>query len=161
MGGLLVFDVSNPSNPAVIQEFETVDGQAFFKVEAAGRNVYVTEGQCGLRVLGTTPGGLAEVFFENVPNPIRIGGGAEVCTESSDDDPWAWDIDDANGLAFVTYGVLGPRDRTDSHRGSFQSIDFRQPGSGLLGECGLGAELVLALPLLAWYRRRQGLSRNR
>jgi hypothetical protein len=160
MGGLLVFDVSDPSNPVVIQELETVDDQAFFKVEAAGRNVYVTEGQCGLRVLGTTPRGLAEVFFESVPNPIRIGGGAEECTESSGD-PWAWDVEDAAGLAFVTYGVLGPRDRTDSHRGSFQSIDFRQPGSGLLGECGLGAELVLVLPLLAWYHRRRGIFRNR
>jgi hypothetical protein len=156
MGGLLVLDVSNPSNPTVIQEFETVPGQAFFKAEAAGWNLYVTEGQCGLRVFDTSEGGnLAEVFFESVANPIKIGGGTEACTAPSND-PWAWDIDDASGLAFVSCGVLGP-----PHQGDFQSIDFRQPGSGLLGECGLGAELVLMLPLLAWYRRSRGVSPNR
>ncbi len=156
MGGLLVLDISNRTNPTVIQEFETVPGQAFFKAEAAGWNLYVTEGQCGLRVFDTNEGGgLAEVFFESVANPIKIGGGTEACTAPSND-PWAWDIDDAAGLAFISYGVLGP-----PHQGHFQSIDFRQPGSGLLGECGLGAELVLVIPLLAWCHRRRGFSRTR
>jgi hypothetical protein len=126
-------------------------------VAAGGANIYVTDGQCGLCVFGTTEAGLAEVFFETLENPIKLGGGVEECTSSSLD-PWAWALNEASGLVFATSGVLGP-----PHEGSFQSIDFRQPGSGLLGRrgCGLGTELVLLLPLLAWCRRFRGLSRHR
>ena len=162
MGGLLVVDVSDPSAPVVLQEVETVPGQAFFKVAAGGANVYVTEGQCGLRVFGTTEEGLAPVFFETLENPIKLGGGVGECTESSPD-PWAWALDEAGGLVFATSGVWGP---PGEREGNFQSIDFRQPGSGLriLGGrrgCGLGLELVLLLPLLAGCRRLRGLSRYR
>ncbi len=162
MGGLLVVDVSDPANPMVMQEIETVSGQAFFKVAEGGVNVYVTEGQCGLRVFGTTDGGLAPVFFENLENPIKLGGGVSECTEASSD-PWAWALDEQSGWVFATNGVWGP---PLEREGSFQSIDFTQPGSGLglLGSgrrypCGLGAELVLVLPLLAVWRRRH--SRHR
>jgi hypothetical protein len=154
-GGLLVLDVSDPGNPVVIQEIETVPGQAFFKVAAGGMNIYVTEGQCGLRVFGPSPTGLAEAFFESLGNPIKLGGGEAACTEPSGD-PWAWNLEQLGGIAYVTNGVLGP-----PHRGNLQSIDFRQPGSGLSGSrgCGIGSELALLIPLLAWRRRLFGKRR--
>ena len=154
-GGLLVLDVSDPGNPVVIQEIETVPGQAFFKVAAGGANVYVTEGQCGLRVFGTSQTGLAEAFFETLGNPIKLGGGEAACTEPSGD-PWAWNLEQLGGIAYVTNGVLGP-----PHQGSLQTIDFRQPGSGLAGNrgCGIGSELVLLIPLLARRRRLFGKRR--
>jgi hypothetical protein len=159
LGGLLVVDVSNPGNPVVIQEQETVapGHQAFFKVAAGGANVYVTEGQCGLRVFGTTADGrLAEAFFETLENPIKLGNGVAACTQPPwSQDPWAWDVTEAQGLVYVTNGVLGP-----PHAGSLQTIDFRQPGS-LRSGCGLGAELLLLIPVLAWCRRKRGLAWHR
>ena len=156
LGGLLVLDLSDPVTPVVIQEIESISpgSQAFFKVAAAGSNVYVTEGQCGLRVFGTTEGGLAEVFFEGVENPIKVGGGTAACTQNSND-PWAWDLAQARGIVYVTNGVFG-----NPERGGFESIDFSTDSrSGVRPGCGLGAELALLLPLLAGFRWRRGRSR--
>jgi hypothetical protein len=155
LGGLLVVDLDDPFNPFVLQQIDSIapGSQAFFKVAAAGSNVYVTEGQCGLRVFGTTEGGLAEVFFETVANPIKVGGGTADCTQNSND-PWAWDLAQSRGVVWVTNGVQG-----SPERGGFESIDFSGDSrSGVRPGCGLGVELALLLPLLAGLHRRRGRS---
>jgi hypothetical protein len=168
-GGLLVVDVEPvrrdpPQDPVVIQEVGIPE--TFFKVAAGGTNVYVTEGQCDLRVFGRTEAGLlAEAFFETQENPIMLGGGDGQCPDSDPDHPYfSWNVDQADGWVFATSGLWGPpRER----QGSFQSIDFRHEGAGGTAgsrgsyPCGLGAELALLLPLLAVWRRFRGHSRHR
>jgi hypothetical protein len=167
MGGLLVVDIHLEDPPEdswldVIQELET--DQAFFKVAAGGMNVYVTEGQCGLRVFGITEEGLAPAFFETLENPIKLGDGVAECPDPGPDDTWAWDLDEASGWIFATNAVWA---RPGQNQGSFQSIDFSQPGAGGFWSlprrrgCGLGAELALLIPLLAVCRRLRGRSRQR
>jgi hypothetical protein len=126
--------------PQEPEMFQVVDGldtrpthQAFFKVAAGGANLYVTEGQCGLRVFGTNAGGLLEeAFFKTLENPIQLAASGKVCPQDilefeEEKDPWAWDLFEIGDFVYVTNGVLGPSRADDT--GSFQAVDFRQPGS--------------------------------
>lgn len=60
LGGLVIIDVSNPSNPTEV-EFLDTPGSAF-NVSLDGGRVYISDGQAGLRIFGDceigTPGDL-------------------------------------------------------------------------------------------------------
>ena len=75
MGGLLVFELSNPRTLVAGAAQAVRTDQAFYKVEAAGWNLYVTEGQCGLRVFDTSEGG-AWPRSSSRASPTRSGSGA-------------------------------------------------------------------------------------
>ena len=63
--------------------------------------MFATEGKVGLRTFALTEGGLQTIEGEE-PIPIADGDG------------WAWDVQTADGVAYVTYGILeaGPRGGT-------------------------------------------------
>ena len=55
--------------------------------------MFATEGKAGLRTFALTDGGLQTIDGEE---PIPV----------SDGDGWAWDVQTADGVAYVTYGIL-------------------------------------------------------
>lgn len=91
--GLLAIDVSNPSQPVLLNRISTTPGNAYYESEIDGNFVFATEGKVGLRTFALTEGGLQTIEGEE-PIPIADGDG------------WAWDVRTADGVAYVTYGIL-------------------------------------------------------
>jgi len=105
IGGLIVVDVQNPTNPTEFQRIAASAGSAFFKVEVSSRDnrIYVTEGIDGVAVFRQLDGGqlsLEERF------PIGVGDPRCSFSDGVSDICWAWGIDEQQELLGVTYGVL-------------------------------------------------------
>ncbi len=92
--GLLAIDVSDPTAPTLLNRISTTPGLAYYESEIDGNFVFATEGTGGLRTFVLGDGGLQTIEGEE-PIPIADGQG------------WAWDVRTADGVAYVTYGILG------------------------------------------------------
>jgi hypothetical protein len=161
IGGLIVVDVQDPTNPFEIQRISAPVGSAIFKVEISSsqqNRVYVTEGIYGLSVYFRLPNG-ALVLEDRYP----IGEGDARCNfvEGVADVCWTWAVDEVDELVGVTYGVLG----TPPHEGGYQlisqtqfsieALDIPEPHLLLLQGSGL-----LGLAALSRLRRRRGRSKR-
>lgn len=91
--GLLAIDVSNPSAPTLRNRISTTPGNAYYESEIDGNFVFATEGKVGLRTFALSADGLQPIEGEE-PIPIARGDG------------WAWDVQTADSVAYVTYGIL-------------------------------------------------------
>jgi hypothetical protein len=131
-GGLLVLDISDPTNPTEIETIQPNPFSAFFSVttNAAGTRLYAAEGLNGVRTFRINPDGLSEYF----PSDITVA-----------DPSWAWSVTERDRLLYVTYGRLG-----DPLTGGFQIFEFTEDLA-----CGLGFEAALLLPPLLWLRSRR------
>ncbi len=105
-GGLVVFDLRNPSNPTRFGNPTVGTSQAFFNplLLPSGATLLVSEGQCGLALFDVTSQGLAE----KPGSPVAVAGtdpescGPEVTNTSI---PFAWSLAELDGLAAVGFGV--------------------------------------------------------
>jgi cysteine-rich repeat protein len=119
IGGFIVVDVQDPTNPVEVQRFAASPNTAFFKVEVSSRDnrIYVTEGISGVASFIQLKTGEL-VLEERLP----IGVGDERCSFDEggvSDICWAWAIDEVGELVGVSYGVLGP-----PHAGGYQLISM-------------------------------------
>jgi hypothetical protein len=107
IGGFIIVDVQDPTNPFEVQRIAASPNTAFFKVEVSSRDnrIYVTEGISGLASFIQLETG--ELVLEK---RFPIGVGDERCSFDEggvSDICWAWAIDEVGELVAVTYGVLG------------------------------------------------------
>jgi len=105
IGGFIVVDVQDPTNPIEIQRIAASPNTAFFKVEVSSRDnrIYVTEGISGLAVFKQLSDGTL-----TLEGRFAIGDGDARCSfaDGISDICWAWAIDEVGELVVVTYGVL-------------------------------------------------------
>ncbi|MCH8891729.1 MAG: hypothetical protein IH827_11735, partial [Myxococcales bacterium] len=140
IGGFIVIDVTDPTNPVLFQPVIPASaGSAFFKVEVSTRDnrIFVSEGLYGLAVFIQDPetgllGPEPETRF-----PIGMGDARCGFVDGVSDICWAWAIDEHHELLGVTYGVF------DSPLGGgFQLISM--PMNAVDGE---ELEILSATPL--------------
>ena len=115
IGGFLVIDVTDPTNPLLAQPvIPASEGSAFFKVEVSSRDnrIYVTEGLYGVAVFIQNPDRAPDAG-PLLPEPearFPIGEGDSDCNfvdgSGVSTNCWAWGIDEVGELVGVTYGVL-------------------------------------------------------
>ncbi len=147
--GLLAIDVSDPTEPALLNRISTTSGNAYYESEIDAPFAFATEGKQGLRTFALSTDGLQTIEGEE---PIPIAGG----------DGWAWDVRTADGVAYVTYGILEDGENGLAGTGGLAVIELEpsdivvfvpEPGRSVL----LGSGLV-GLAMLGWLRRRRGLA---
>jgi hypothetical protein len=118
IGGFIVIDVQDPTNPFEFQHIGASPNTAFFKVEVSSRDnrIYVTEGISGVAVFNQLPNGALSLekrfpIGESDARCSFVDGVSDIC--------WAWAIDEVGELVGVTYGVLG-----SPQAGGFQLISM-------------------------------------
>jgi hypothetical protein len=126
MGGLVVIDLLDPSDPTPFGNPSVVTDHAFFKTLAlpSGQTLLASEGQCGLRVFDLSSEGL----FERSGSPLDVAGtdpeacGREVTDQSL---PFAWALAELDGLVAVGAGAL-------AGGGGFELVDGLEFGPVLV-----------------------------
>jgi hypothetical protein len=118
IGGFIVIDVQDSTNPFEFQHIGASPNTAFFKVEVSSRDnrIYVTEGISGVAVFNQLPNGALSLekrfpIGESDARCSFVDGVSDIC--------WAWAIDEVGELVGVTYGVLG-----SPQAGGFQLISM-------------------------------------
>lgn len=173
--GLVVVDVSDPdalSGECVGPGLPTMQAYYHADVSESGSRLYVTEGQCGLTAWQIDGDALDELSFSPIPLPgnadCRNDGPPASPPQQSI--PFAWAVDEAGGVAYVTTGtLLEPRDgnvlavefTVDAPLGENAPEDPEFPARPTAppapvggGSCGLlGIEPFLVLLPLRWLRR--------
>jgi len=105
-GGLVVFDLLNPSMPTPFGNPTVETPHAFLNplLLPSGATLLVSEGQCGLAVFDVTSEGLAEKPF----SPVAVADtdpescGSAVTNTSI---PFAWSLAELDGVVAVGFGV--------------------------------------------------------
>ncbi len=106
IGGFLVVDIQDPTNPVEFQRIAASPNTAFFKVSISSHDnrVYATEGISGLAVFNQLEDGMLAL-----EKRFPVGEGEARCSfdDGVSDICWAWAINEEGELVGVTYGVLG------------------------------------------------------
>ncbi len=142
--GLLIIDVSNPSNPQPVGNPVTTV-QIFYKLSISESRLFVGEGSCGVAVFQIVGSELREVLG----SPFPIEGSAVDCSHPSVSDTFAWSLDDLSGRVIVGTGILSPGS------GGFQFIDFTESLGMPVPEPDSQWMFAVAIASLVTLRRRR------
>ncbi len=148
--GLLIIDVSNPSNPQPVGNPVTTV-QIFYKLSISESRLFVGEGSCGVAVFQIVGSELREVLG----SPFPIEGSAVDCSNPSVSDTFAWSLDELSGRVIVGTGILSPGS------GGFQFIDFTESLGMPVPEPDSQWMFAVAIASLVALRRRRNAAAGR